>query len=320
MVNCVFMGTPHFAVHILKALLECPFVHVSAAYSQPDKPAGRGKKIVAPPVKEFSLQNSIPIYQPVNFKNDVDVAALQAHNPDILVVAAYGLILPQSVLNVPKLAPLNVHASLLPLYRGAAPIQRAIMDEHVETGVSIMHMEAGLDTGPVYAMRSTLISDHTSATLHDNLSMLGGNLLLEVIDALRNGKASATKQNDALATYAAKITKEEGCIQWKKDAKSIHATVRALTPWPGAVALIQRESKEDMLIRIAPGLIGIHRTVLGASPGELWRLPDASLGIATNDNFYILDTVRPANKSEMSAQNFANGYLNKGVGCLATIK
>ncbi len=320
MINCVFMGTPQFSTDILKVLCESTSVNISAVYCQPDRPAGRGKKLLAPPVKQYALENDIPVLQPINFRNQQSIDELAAFKPDFLLVAAYGLILPQCVLEIPKYAPLNVHASLLPLYRGAAPIQRAIMDCQEFTGVGIMHMERGLDTGPVYAEVKIRIGEHTTATLTDELAVRGAALLLRVLDDFQSGLASSTPQDDTMATYAKKILKEECHISWNRDAKYIHADVRALTPWPSVSVCIERPDKEDVIVRIAPGSIAQPMSGTDASSGELWRFDDGSLAIATKDFFYKLDTVRPANKSEMSAMNFANGYLQKGLGCIAKVK
>ncbi len=320
MINCVFMGTPQFSVHILQALHDSPIIRVSAVYCQPDRPAGRGKKLLPPPVKQFALEHDIPVLQPLNFKDVKTRDELASFAPDFLAVAAYGLILPQSVLDIPKYAPLNVHASLLPLYRGAAPIQRAILDCQEYTGVGIMHMEAGLDTGPVYAEAKTLIGEHTTASLTDALALSGAELLLKVLQDYKNGLRTCTPQDDAQATYAKKVLKHEGNISWDMDAKFVHASIRALTPWPGVSVTLQRPDKEDMVVRIVSGKIAESLENSDAKAGELWRLDNGCLAMATKDRFYVIEMVRPANKSEMNAENFANGYLRRGLGCLATAR
>ncbi len=327
--NIVFMGTPPFAAHILEQLLAYDGCKVSAVYCQPDRPAGRGKKLVSPAVKVFAEENNIPVYQPRNFKEQSQRDELAALQPDILVVAAYGLILPQAVLDIPRLAPINVHASLLPFYRGAAPIQRAIMDNQAVTGVCIMRMEAGLDTGPVYSRQSVYIRDHTSDSLHEALADLGAKVLVEVLqEFLEKGSMDSVTQLDEAATYAAKMCKEDGLIQWDARAQHVHAQIRGVTSWPGAQARLLRPEKEICDIKLGPGQIGPD--LLDGSQnsedatiplcGEVWRLEDGTIAVATRDNWYILQTVRPNNKKEMSAEAFANGYLKKGFGLLATMQ
>ncbi len=325
----VFMGTPDFAAHILSELCAWNGCEVVGVYCQPDRPAGRGKKILPPAVKICAESFNVSVYQPLNFKDNADVEALAALKPDVLAVAAYGLILPQAVLDIPTIAPLNVHASLLPLYRGAAPIQRAIMDGQEQSGVSIMHMEAGLDTGPVYAMHSVNILQHTAGSLHDELAKVGAELLVKVLADMRIKHLTATPQDNSLATHAAKLTKQDGIIDWNRPAAEIDACIRGVTPWPGAQTTILRPDNENLILRLTPGSIGAKKAhygeILGCDPnsmqaGQLWRLDKDILGVCTADNFYILHSVRPMNKSEMSAADFARGYLPTGLGLLATLQ
>ncbi len=322
----VFMGTPDFAAHILKQLCCWSDCEVAAVYCQPDRPAGRGKKLVFSAVKQASLHLNIPVLQPINFKKPQDIDTLRMLKPDVLVVAAYGLILPQSVLDIPVIAPLNVHASLLPLYRGAAPIQRAIMDGQAESGVSIMHMEASLDTGPVYAMQSVSIGNHTSSSLHDELAQIGSSLLISVLKKFICEKITPTPQNHELATYAAKLSKHDGVIDWHKPALSVHAHIRGVTPWPGAHISILRPEKEEITLKLTPGTVGpplaecvhflpdSHKEIL---PGQLWRLEKDVLAISTQDKFYIIQSVKPSNKALMLASDFARGYFGPELGFLA---
>ena len=233
----VFMGTPDFAATVLRHVAAWPGCEVVAAYCQPDRPAGRGHKLQPPAVKVLAQELGIPVFQPLNFKDEADRAALAGLRPDALVVAAYGLILPQSVLDIPTIGPFNVHGSLLPQYRGAAPIQRAIMDGNHLTGITIMRMERGLDTGPMLLQRALGIGiDDTAATMHDELADLGGRLMVEVLRQYADGDPSTPiPQEEALATYAAKLTKADGHIDWDEDAAVIHARIRGVTPWPGAI-------------------------------------------------------------------------------------
>ncbi len=327
--SVVFMGTPPFAAHILQKLLQSSFCHVTAAYCQPDRPAGRGKKLVPPAVKVVAQEQGIAVYQPHNFKNQEDKDVLAALEPDVLVVAAYGLLLPQSVLDIPRIAPINIHGSLLPLYRGAAPIQRAIMDGHAETGVAIMRMEAGLDSGPVYTTAKVPVAEHTSDSMHELLADVGADTLLEVLQRMYMGEdVLATEQDHAAFTHAAKLRKEDGIIDFTQSAEAVHAQVRGVTSWPGAQVRLFRPEKDFCDVKLSPGRIGAHLgdfEALGGqeynSPkcGQLWRLSDGSLAIATADRWYILDTVRPQGKAQMQAVAFANGYLTKGQGLLASV-
>ncbi len=346
--NIVFMGTPPFAAHILEQLLSYEGCTISAVYCQPDRPAGRGKKLVAPAVKMLAEEKNIPVLQPVHFKEQSDKDALAAFAPDILVVAAYGLILPQAVLDIPRFAPINVHASLLPLYRGAAPIQRAIIDGHQVTGVSIMRMEAGLDSGPIYATKSMAIEEHTSDSLHGALADLGAQVLKEVLHQFTGQDAvPCQEQVHERMTHAPKMRKEDGLIKWHACAAQVHAQIRGVTSWPGAQARILRPEKEDCDVKLGPGRIGPQMACNGQNTlttlngydsltvhddhddqsekklpkaGEIWRLQDGSIAVATNDNWYILQSVRPNNKKEMTAEAFANGYFSKGFGYLATMQ
>lgn len=310
------MGTPAFAASILERVHAWPGGEVVGVYCQPDRPSGRGHKLLPPPVKTWALEHKLPVFQPLNFKESLQRDALALLHPHILAVAAYGLILPQSVLDIPSIAPLNVHGSLLPLYRGAAPIQRAIMDDRAETGVSIMRMEAGLDTGPVFAERAMPIGDHTAGSLHDALAILGGELLVETMQALRGGIAHAVPQDNALATVAPKLTKADGLIHWDAPASRVHAQVRAVTPWPGARARVLSPEKGIFNVQLGPGYLGPEKALYGASvpAGQWWRLESGELAVATADRFYCLTTVRPESRKEMNAADFANGYLGRGVG------
>ncbi len=332
-IKIVFMGTPDFAATVLNFLHNWQGCELVAAYCQPDRPAGRGKNLQCPAVKVVAQHFNIPVYQPLNFRDQSDIDTLAMLEPDVLVVAAYGLLLPQSVLDIPTIAPINVHASLLPLYRGAAPIQRAIMDGCLESGVSIMKMEAGLDTGPVYAMKRTDISNHTGGSLHDELADLGSKLLVDVLSSLHKKNLKAIPQDDSKATYAAKLSKADGLIFWNNTAFEIDAHIRGVTPWPGAHTSILRSDNEVLNIRIASGRIGhskaFYGDILGIDPiffepGQLYCLEKNVYGICTEDHFYILDKVRPMNKSEMSMSDFARGYLlnnsKSDVGPLAWAK
>jgi methionyl-tRNA formyltransferase len=228
----VFAGTPEFAAEHLKALLDSPH-QIIAVYSQPDRPAGRGQKLAASPVKQLALQHEVPVYQPQTLRDPTAQAELAALAPDLLVVVAYGLILPQVVLDIPRLGCINSHASLLPRWRGAAPIQRAIEAGDSESGVTVMQMEAGLDTGPMLLKVSTPIAaDDTGGSLHDRLAGLGPQAVLEAIGDLANGSLVGEVQDDSLASYAHKLNKDEARLDWTRPALELERLIRAFHPWP----------------------------------------------------------------------------------------
>ena len=230
----LFAGTPDFALASLEAMHANALTPV-AVLTQPDRPAGRGRKLTASPVKQFAVANDIPVMQPATLKDPHVVDEIAALQPDIMIVAAYGLILPRAVLDVPAQGCLNVHASLLPRWRGAAPIQQAILNGDAETGVCLMQMEEGLDTGPVFARASVDIGDEeTAGELHDRLATLGGELLVAHLDAILAGQVAAEAQDDDEATYAAKIRREDAEIDWRSPASDIARKIRAYNPVPGA--------------------------------------------------------------------------------------
>ena len=229
----VFAGTPDFAARHLQGLIDSPH-QIVAVMSQPDRPAGRGKRLQPPPVKAVALEAELPVWQPASLKNADGEATLSQYHADILVVVAYGLILPTAILNIPRLGCLNVHASLLPRWRGAAPVQRAIEAGDAETGISIMTMEPGLDTGPVLLTRTLPISsDHTSGALLDDLAQLGVTALIDSLENIDTLLATAAPQDDSEATYAHKISKQEGALNWSAAADALARRVRAFHPAPG---------------------------------------------------------------------------------------
>lgn len=229
----VFAGTPDFAATALKSLLQTDHQLVGV-YSQPDRPSGRGRKLTPSPVKQVALEAGIPVFQPETLKTPEAQEELKALNADVMIVAAYGLILPQEVLELPRRGCLNIHASLLPRWRGAAPIQRAIAAGDRETGITIMQMDAGLDTGDMLLKTTTLIEEtDTGGSLHDRLAEMGGRAIVEALGKLAEGTLAAEPQNDDQACYARKLSKEEGHIDWTEDATAISRLVRAFNPWPG---------------------------------------------------------------------------------------
>lgn len=310
----VFMGTPEFAAASLKRLAAWPRGEIVAVYTQPDRPAGRGHKLAESPVKKLALELGLPVLQPASLKGAEAQAELAALKPDFLAVAAYGLILPDAVLAMPRLDSINVHASLLPGLRGAAPIQRAVIDgwqPEARAGISIMRIVSKLDAGPVFATDGLAIGEHTAGTLHDALADIGAELLVRVFDDILDGKGTAVEQDDALATYAPKISKEDGFIDWSLPAAQVHARVRGVTPWPGARTVFETTGTDavqrpPLSLILAPGRIG--DPTAGETAGSVHVGPDG-LSIACADRWYVLSTVRPQGKKDMSARDLLNGIL-----------
>jgi len=301
----VFAGTPEFAATSLQALLdnqEQNHYELVGVYTQPDRPAGRGHKLVASPVKQLALEHDIAVFQPVNFKSEEDKAALAALNADIMIVAAYGIILPKAVLDTPKLGCLNVHGSILPRWRGAAPIHRALIAGDETTGITIMQMDVGLDTGDMLLKAYCDIKPtDTSASLHDKLATLGGKALVDALEKLKKGELVAEKQDDSLSNYAAKLTKQEGELQWQQAAELIERQVRGLSPWPSAFT----QSSE--------GVMKIHGAELAnvesenAAPGEILVVSKEGVIVATGQGSVRITEVQFAGGKRMKIQDALNG-------------
>lgn len=308
-VKIVFMGTPHLGASVLEALLEWEGCEVLAAYCQPDKPAGRGMSLRKPPVKELAEARGIPVRQPRTFKNPEDVALLRALAPDYLAIAAYGLILPQSVLDVPAKMPLNVHTSLLPKYRGAAPIQRAVMNGDTETGVTIMRVERELDAGPIILLeRVPVLFTDTAADLHDRLAAMGGKTLIKAIRGLEAGELSPVPQKHENASYAAKLTKSEGALDFSRTGEEIYNRMRGVMPWPGAYAVLRREGEADIQVGILAAAFAKGEPF--GPPGRIAPvLERGSLAVSCADGVYLVTELKPAGKKAMDAAAFMNGYL-----------
>ena len=302
------MGTPDFAARILEHILSSEAAKVLAVYTQPDRPCGRGQNCRPSPVKLCALSHDLPVSQPQNFKNSTDVAQLAALKPDLLLVAAYGLILPQAVLDIPRVMPVNVHASLLPKYRGAAPIQRAILHGDSQTGVSIMRMETKMDTGPVLLAQSLPIGpNETTGELHDCLAELGANALDQALARLVAGDLSVTTQDESQATYAPKIEKAEAQIDWNKPVTQVHNLIRAMSPKPGAYFHLPVPGQGVLRLTAQPGT---PESMPGDfAPGRILGLISNCLAVACQDGRYLLPTLRPAGGKLMDARAFACGYL-----------
>jgi len=273
----IFAGTPEFAAEALQALLHSRH-QVIAVYSQPDRPAGRGRKLTPSPVKQLALTHNIDVYQPPTLKDAEAQQQLEALAADVMVVVAYGLLLPASVLQAPRLGCINIHASLLPRWRGAAPIQRAILAGDAETGVTIMQMDEGLDTGAMLLKRSCPIErDDTAQSLHDRLAELGALAAIEVLDQLSEGSAKAEVQHDSLSCYAAKLSKAEARIDWHRPAIEIERLVHAFNPWPVA----QTEFGEQML-RIWQAR-ALDAALTDLPPGSVIKSDKQGLDVATGE-------------------------------------
>lgn len=308
------MGTPDFAAASLRHLLAWEGCDVVGVYCQPDRPCGRGQVCTPPPVKLLAMEARLPVFQPVNFKDQVDVAQLAALSPDLLLVAAYGLILPQSVLDIPRLGAINVHASLLPEYRGAAPIQRAIMDGRPVTGITIMQMAAGLDTGDILLQRSRAIGIYdTAQTLHDELAEMGGKLLVEALEKLGQGRLVRIPQDNAKATYAAKLSKEEGRIDWNQPVLTVHNRIRGLFPWPGSWFDWSGMPGKTLRLTVHPGTIG-EPLPEGVRPGEIHGVSGDDVLIACSDRLYAVPVIKPANSKPLGGREFYCGYLSRCSG------
>ena len=301
----IFAGTPDFSVAPLQALLNSQH-DVIAVYTQPDRPAGRGRKLTASPVKQVAEENGIAIYQPESLKEAEAQQTLKSLNADIMIVVAYGLILPQVVLDMPKMGCLNIHASLLPRWRGAAPIQRAIESGDKQSGVTIMQMNAGLDTGDMlYKLSTDITADDTAQTLHDRLSVLGCDALIATLDGLQNQTITPEVQDESLVTYAQKMHKEEALVQWNQPALNIVRKIQAFNPWPVAYTLFQDKPLRIWQARQLTANEQQEFTGMSKLPGLVLALNKNGLIIATGDEPICIQQVQPAGKKAMSAYDFA---------------
>ncbi len=308
----LFAGTPEFAVPCLQVLIAGGH-DIAAVYTQPDRPAGRGRTLAQSPVKLLALKHGIAVCQPESLKRDrAAVAALRALGADLMVVVAYGLLLPRGVLAAPRLGCINVHASLLPRWRGAAPIQRAVLAGDSASGVCIMQMEAGLDTGPVYHRLSIpLAPRETGGSLHDRLAALGARALNEALPGIADGSRQAQPQDPASATYAHKLTKEEAEIDWHQPAAAIERLVRAFDPWPVAQT---RCHGEPLRIWSAERVASADTAGSDAdAPGTVVAADRTGIAVATGDGILRITRLQPPGKRPMDAADFLNARTMDGV-------
>lgn len=303
--NIIFMGSGEFAVPTLRALAKVAVV--CAVYTQPDRPAGRHLQVTAPPVKEEALSLGLPLEQPGKLNEPGEIKKVEALQPDAIIVAAYGQLIPQAILDIPRLGPINLHASLLPKYRGAAPIHWAIMRGERQTGITTFSMDAGLDTGPLLLQRAIRIeADDTVLTVESKLAQVGSLLVLETLDLLAEERLRSIPQDELLTSKAPKLSKEDGQIQWSKSAQELHNFVRGTFPYPGAFTLF-----EGLRLKLHRSHVADDSTTGRA--GEVVGITQNQLFIQTGKGVLELSEVQPASKPRMNAGDFARGYhLSRG--------
>ena len=300
----IFAGTPDFSVSVLDALMNTEH-KIVGVYCQPDRPKGRGRVLTACPIKEYATKHNLDVYQPNSLKDVEEQAQLSSLNADVMIVVAYGQLLPQAVLETPKYGCLNIHASLLPRWRGAAPIQRAILSGDDETGVGIMQMNEGLDTGDILLEKKCTITDtDTAQSLHDKLSILGSQAIVEAINKIDN--LSATVQDNSGITYAKKLSKEEAWIDWNQGSVQINQQIRAFNPYPIAQANASSDKFDSKVLRIlqASTINEAHEYV----PGEVIQCTKGICHVATGNGILSLEQVQLAGKKAVTIKDFTNAY------------
>ncbi len=296
----IFAGTPDFSVAPLQALLDSEH-QVVAVYTQPDRPAGRGRSVSMSPVKNLALEHQIPVFQPENFKAEADILALKNLQADLMVVVAYGLLLPKAILDAPVYGCINIHASLLPRWRGAAPIQRAILAADKESGVTLMQMDEGLDTGDMLLKKSCPLNQQTTGgELHDELQALGSTALLELLPDLFAKTLKPIKQDDHLATYAKKLSKQEALIDWSLDAKTLHHQICAFNPWP-----VSHTTLNGKNVRIWQSKY--DSTVVNGIVGTVISADAEGIKVVTGKGILNIQALQVSGKKRMTSANFING-------------
>src|SRR5436190_17377027 len=301
----VFIGTGEIGVPVLRWLLQSEKHELVGVVTQPDKPAGRAQLLQAPPIKAALAGSAVPILQPGRIKREEAVGEIRALAPDVIVVMAYGQLLPRALLEIPRMACLNLHASLLPRHRGAAPIQAAIVAGDRQSGITVMYMDEGLDTGDILLQsRLEIAADETGGSLHDRLAQIAPLALDEALTHLENGDAPRIPQDSSVATYAPKLERENGRIDWTESATLIERKIRAFNPWPGAFALVCNQAGHERKLKAFSGKV---LAAPKAAPGEILR-SDGSITIAAKDGALSLGEVQLEGKRRMSAAEFLRGY------------
>ena len=299
----VFMGTPDFAATILEGLIASSH-EILAVVTQPDKKKGRGHELSCSPVKELAVRNSLKIYQPVKVKEQQFLDIMNELKPDAIVVAAFGQILPKALLDIPRFGCINVHATLLPKYRGAAPIQYAILDGEKETGITIMHMDEGLDTGDIILQESlTIEPDETGGSLFDKMAKLGASLILKALEQIENGTATRTKQDNEKASYVKMITKEMGKLDFSYPAVKLERMIRGLNPWPSAYTFIDGKT-----LKIWSADVEEDDKNINAQPGEIVEVRKDAIVVKTGMGKLVIKELQLEGKKRLPADAFLRGY------------
>ncbi|WP_312203625.1 methionyl-tRNA formyltransferase [Kosakonia cowanii] len=295
----IFAGTPDFAARHLDALLSSEH-EIVGVFTQPDRPAGRGKKLMPSPVKVLAEEKGLPVFQPASLRQPENQQLVAELNADVMVVVAYGLILPKAVLDMPRLGCINVHGSLLPRWRGAAPIQRALWAGDAQTGVTIMQMDVGLDTGDMlYKLACPVTPEDTSATLYDKLAGLGPQGLIETLQQLAQGSAQPQVQDEELVTYAEKLSKDEARMDWSLSAEQLERCIRAFNPWPMSWFVVDEQPVKVWKASVLP-------SSTQAEPGTIIEASKSGIQVATAEGILNLESLQPAGKKAMSAQDLLN--------------
>jgi len=299
--NIIFMGTSEFALPTLKSLHQS--LHsILAVITQPDKPKGRGQKLLISPIKQYALDSDLPILQPKTVNDPEFIESLKQNRPDVIIVVAFGQILSEIFLKIPKQFCINLHSSLLPKYRGAAPIHRAILNGDTKSGITTMIMDKGMDTGDILLMQETPIHQtDTAQNLHDTLSEMGGALVLETLKRLEENTLLPVQQDHNQATYAAKLKKEEGLIRWDQSATSLSNQVRGLTPWPGTYTLLKNKRLRIIKVQIGEGSPD-------DAPGKVARVTDVGIEVGTGQGRLIITELQPEGKKSMPTKSFLAGH------------
>ena len=294
----VFMGTPSFACPSLEALQEANY-EILGVFTQPDKPARRGQKLTAPPVKELALERHLPVYQPQSLSDEGVIAQIKALAPDIIIVVAYGKLLPQEVLDIAPYGAINVHGSILPKYRGAAPIQWAVLNGETKTGITIMQMDKGLDTGDMLSVWETdILAQETAGELFERLSVQGAKCLIETLEQIKAGQLSPVPQDDSRSSYAPQLRKEDSAVNWAKSAQEIHNQIRGLNPWPMATG------------EVAGRGFKFHKARVGerkGAPGQVLQADKHGIEVACGQGSVCIEILQAAGKRAMTAEEYLRG-------------